>query len=81
MPEWVANKFFPKRLLKAASACRCVRRVSLMTYCYRHGAATYGYTQADCDYLLKSNSFRICLFISVPNLDRRWSVRREKEHM
>ncbi|SFH14357.1 hypothetical protein [Methylobacterium gossipiicola] len=29
-------------------------------YCYRHGAATYGYTQADCDYLLQEQAFRLC---------------------
>lgn len=29
-------------------------------YCYRHGAATYGYTQADCDYLLLEHTIRLC---------------------
>jgi hypothetical protein len=33
-------------------------------YCYRHGAATYGYTQADCDYLLLEHAYRICRFIN-----------------
>lgn len=28
--------------------------------CYRHGAATYGYDQKDCDFLLQEHSFRIC---------------------
>ncbi|MHA6194912.1 hypothetical protein ACX3YG_11120 [Pseudomonas wadenswilerensis] len=28
--------------------------------CYRHGAATYGYTQADCDYALQASAFRMC---------------------
>lgn len=32
--------------------------------CYRHGAATYGYTQAECDYLLQVHSFRLCRFFS-----------------
>ena len=32
-------------------------------YCYRHGAATYGYTQADCDFLLQEHAFRLCYFI------------------
>lgn len=32
-------------------------------YCYRHGAATYGYTQADCDFALQVQAFRICKFI------------------
>ena len=29
-------------------------------YCYRHGSATYDYTQADCDYILQDNAFRLC---------------------
>src|SRR5215510_14196303 len=33
--------------------------------CYRHGLATYGYTQADCDSLLQEQALRIC--ISVMN--------------
>jgi hypothetical protein len=32
-------------------------------YCYRHGAATYGYTQADCDFILQEQAFRLCSFI------------------
>ncbi len=28
--------------------------------CYRHGAATYGYTQADCDQMLMRSAFRMC---------------------
>ena len=28
--------------------------------CYRHGYATYGYTQADCDTQLQQSAFRLC---------------------
>lgn len=28
--------------------------------CYRHGYATYGYTQADCDTQLQQSSYRLC---------------------
>lgn len=31
--------------------------------CYRHGLATYGYTQNDCDRILQNAAFRVCLFI------------------
>jgi len=31
-------------------------------YCYRHGSATYGYSQADCDYILLNHAFRLCRF-------------------
>lgn len=32
-------------------------------YCYRHGYATYGYTQADCDFMLLQAAFRTCIQI------------------
>lgn len=28
--------------------------------CYRHGYATYGYSQADCDFQLQQSAYRIC---------------------
>ncbi len=34
-------------------------------FCYRHGLATYGYTQSDCDRLLQEHSYRICLVAKV----------------
>lgn len=34
--------------------------------CYRHGWATYGYSQADCDFALQENAFRLCRLISLP---------------
>lgn len=33
-------------------------------YCYRHGNATYGYSQADCDFMLQQQVFRLCKFIN-----------------
>lgn len=35
-------------------------------YCYRHGSATYGYSQVDCDFQLQQQVFRICKFILRP---------------
>ena len=32
-------------------------------YCYRHGYATYGYAQADCDSILLQQAFRTCVQI------------------
>lgn len=29
-------------------------------YCYRHGEATYGYTQNDCDFALQRSAYRLC---------------------
>jgi hypothetical protein len=31
--------------------------------CYRHGLATYGYNQNDCDRILQNAAFRLCLYI------------------
>jgi hypothetical protein len=30
--------------------------------CYRHGLATYGYNQNDCDTILQNQAFRLCLY-------------------
>lgn len=32
-------------------------------FCYRHGAATYGHTQLDCDRQLQEDAFRLCKFV------------------
>ncbi len=32
-------------------------------YCYRHGAATYNYTQLDCDRFLQEQAYRICKYV------------------
>jgi hypothetical protein len=31
--------------------------------CYRHGLATYGYSQNDCDRILQNQAFRLCKYI------------------
>lgn len=31
--------------------------------CYRHGLATYGYNQNDCDRILQNAAFRLCVYI------------------
>ena len=36
-------------------------------YCYRHGAATYDYTQLDCDRQLQEDAFRLCKFVYSKN--------------
>lgn len=35
--------------------------------CYRHGLATYGYNQNDCDRTLQNEAFRLCLYIRNGN--------------
>jgi hypothetical protein len=31
--------------------------------CYRHGLATYGYSQNDCDRIVQNQAFRLCKYI------------------
>lgn len=38
--------------------------------CYRHGMATYGYTQADCDRALQESAFRMCRQIRKEGLGK-----------
>lgn len=40
--------------------------------CYRHGAATYGYTQAQCDNFLAEDAFRICRQIYDKDSSQDW---------
>jgi hypothetical protein len=35
--------------------------------CYRHGLATYGYSQNDCDRILQNQAFRLCKYIRNEN--------------
>lgn len=37
--------------------------------CYRHGYATYGYTQADCDLALQASAFRMCRQVNGRDYD------------
>ncbi|PWR25019.1 hypothetical protein [Zavarzinia aquatilis] len=47
-------------------------------YCYRHGAATYDYTQADCDRALLDQALKQCVFIvskeEVDNQGPEWQA-------
>ena len=50
--------------------------------CYRHGLATYGYTQNDCDRILQNQAFRLCLYIRnerVPTKDGKDDVLRRAQ--
>jgi hypothetical protein len=60
--EWLT---FPRRGSLAPISLRMRQSCAFHDYCYRHGAATYGYSQADCDYLLLEHAYRICRFINT----------------
>jgi len=36
-------------------------------FCYRHGFATYGYSQNDCDMMLQQSSYRLCRQVFLRN--------------
>jgi len=85
LPRWT-NAFFgvgrkapDKRLLvlqRFRQAC------VFHDLCYRHGLATYSYTQNDCDRILQNQAFRLCLYIRNDETSKNESddkVRRARE--
>lgn len=55
---------FPRAAGRASISLQMRQACVFHDYCYRHGAATYGYSQADCDYLLLEHAYRICRVVS-----------------
>lgn len=49
---------------KAPVALQMRQACAFHDYCYRHGNATYVYSQADCDFTLQQQAFRLCKFIN-----------------
>jgi hypothetical protein len=67
LPTW-ANVFFDRSKNKDNGKRHLVlqrfRQACIFhDLCYRHGLATYGYNQNDCDRVLQNASFRLCLYI------------------
>jgi hypothetical protein len=63
----IAKLFFPRYVLngKTTTATDLFRQACVFhDLCYRHGLATYGYTQADCDQMLQEQAARLCTNIS-----------------
>jgi len=55
--------FFPRSVVRDrnATATDLFRQACVFhDLCYRHGLATYGYSQADCDQMLQEQAARIC---------------------
>ncbi|MDW9589838.1 hypothetical protein GOC31_28580 [Sinorhizobium meliloti] len=63
LPRLLADLAFPQEEGREAIGLQMRQACATHDYCYRHGAATYGYTQADCDFLLQEHAFRLCYFI------------------
>jgi len=61
---WFADYFFEKDVSRIAVRQRFRQACVFHDLCYRHGLATYGYTQNDCDDLLQEQALRICISVS-----------------
>jgi hypothetical protein len=55
--EWL---FFRKESNAAPVSLQFRQACAFHDYCYRHGAATYGYEQVDCDFMLIQHAYRLC---------------------
>ena len=63
---WPFNHIFFSRNEHEAPIGLHMRQVcAAHDFCYRHGAATYGYSQTDCDQLLQVRAFRLCRIIRL----------------
>ena len=62
--EAINSLVFERASYEASINLQIRQACAFHDYCYRHGAATYGYTQADCDVLLQEHAFRLCKFIA-----------------
>src|SRR5262245_5565489 len=59
----MARLFFPASIVphQRTTAAHLFRQACVFhDLCYRHGLATYGYTQNDCDQMLQEHAARIC---------------------
>lgn len=64
IPAWIERNVMPPRKGHASILLRMRQACVFHDYCYRHGAATYNYGQADCDYMLLEQAYRTCRFIN-----------------
>jgi hypothetical protein len=64
LPRFAQTLAFAKGADQAPIALQMRQACAYHDYCYRHGNATYGYSQADCDFTLQQQAFRLCKFIN-----------------
>ena len=57
--DWSADQNGNRHLVRQRFRQACV----FHDLCYRHGLATYGYTQNDCDRILQNQAYRLCSYI------------------
>lgn len=56
----IESLFFRKKNDEAPLSLQFRQACAFHDYCYRHGAATYGYEQVDCDFMLQQHAYRLC---------------------
>lgn len=64
IPGWLEFLAFPTDNGAAPPSLQNRQACIFHDYCYRHGHATYGYTQNDCDQFLQNHSFKLCRYTS-----------------
>jgi hypothetical protein len=67
LPWGAQTLAFTRKKGNAPIALQMRQACAFHDYCYRHGNATYGYSQADCDFMLQQQAFRLCKFINAKN--------------
>lgn len=65
IPGWLETWIFRKNPTRGPLSLQMRQACAMHDYCYRHGAATYGYSQEDCDYLLLDHGQRLCRFLRL----------------
>lgn len=69
LPDIIAPLFFERNAREAPVSLQFRQACAYHDYCYRHGAATYGFSQAQCDHLLQEHAFRLCKQIYTSERD------------
>lgn len=64
LPPGAQQLAFVKGKDQAPIALQMRQACAFHDYCYRHGNATYQYSQTDCDFMLQQQAFRLCKFIN-----------------
>ncbi|MDX4008846.1 hypothetical protein QYP00_20055, partial [Pseudomonas aeruginosa] len=64
LPPGTQALAFRRGARQAPIALQMRQACAFHDYCYRHGNATYGYSQADCDFMLQQQAFRLCKYIN-----------------
>ncbi|NJM30808.1 MAG: hypothetical protein HC855_12555 [Rhizobiales bacterium] len=65
IPEIAKLAFGKPKDAQSPLAMRFRQACIMHDLCYRHGLATYGYTQTDCDYMLQEQAYQACSYFKT----------------